>query len=66
MLLGGEPSLRCDVFRIAEKYFLFVNTFVNGQIKIPKEFKNKKKNDLRNFYLVIIYINPRYNSFISY
>ena len=38
---GGEPSLRYDVLKVAERYFLYVNIFTNGQIKIHKEFHHR-------------------------
>lgn len=51
---GGEPSLRYDILKLAEKYFPLIFVHTNGQIKIPKEYKHRillsldglyKKND---------------------
>lgn len=39
--LGGEPSLRYDVLKLAEKYFPFIAVATNGQIRLPKEFKRR-------------------------
>lgn len=36
-LIGGEPSLRIDIIRLACKIFPFVTVFTNGQIKIPSD-----------------------------
>lgn len=39
--VGGEPSLRYDILKLAEKYFLSIDVYTNGQIKIPVEFHHR-------------------------
>lgn len=40
-IAGGEPSLRYDVLKLADKYFPFISVATNGQVKIPKEFNHR-------------------------
>lgn len=40
-LIGGEPTLRYDIMKLAEDYFPYVFVFTNGQKKIPEEFNRR-------------------------
>lgn len=40
LLVGGEPSLRCDVLMLADEIFPFVYVITNGTIKIPRNFNH--------------------------
>lgn len=39
LLMGGEPSLRMDIIRLAAAIFPYVDVFTNGLIHIPRDIK---------------------------
>jgi len=40
LLVGGEPSLRYDVLKLADEIFPFIRVITNGIMKIPEEYNH--------------------------
>jgi MoaA/NifB/PqqE/SkfB family radical SAM enzyme len=40
VLSGGEPTLRMDIIRLADRYFPIVNIATNGLIKVPSDIRH--------------------------
>jgi len=40
LLVGGEPTLRRDVLKLADEIFPYIYVITNGTIKMPREFQH--------------------------